>query len=169
MTLEPCQLKLRKIIQTAAPVLGVSFADPLRVLGALAEVESSFALCNRPRHERAFDFGGRYANEELCKRWGAWAACSYSSFQIMFPVAVELGFDPKRSPVDLWDDEIAIHFVVEYIRKRILARGITKIENLASVYNTGMPCDLHAVRPIYVDRFLKAYDAVEIKYGLRDQ
>lgn len=159
--------RLRRIIQGAALVLApeVSFANPLLLLGSLAEVESEFGKYNVPKHEASFDLGGRYANRTLWAMHGSMAACSWSSFQLMFPVAVEMGFNPARPPWELSDDEVAIHFVVAYIQRRILRPGASSVEEFADAYNSGSFKD-RFVPTDYVDRFRAAYASVEIRRGL---
>lgn len=135
----------------------IDWADARALLAAMAEVESTFGEDAVPRHERSFDFGGRWARTDLLRRWGSWAACSYSSFQIMHPVAVELGFDSERPPAELHEDEVAIIYVNEYIVRRILRPGARTVRDFADAYNSGSHRDSFV--PIqYVERFEKAYD-----------
>ena len=146
-----------------------SWADPFGLIGSIAEVESKFGLYNLPKHERAFDLGGKYENLSRWKRWGAWAACSYSSFQIMYPVACEVGYDEDpwdRPPSDLWDDHVAIHWVLTYIRERILEQGVSTIKDFADAYNSGTHKD-RLIPEDYIFKFTKAYQTVVEKYGLK--
>jgi len=154
--------RLPILIRDHAAVLKdqMPWADPERMLLALVDVESARGRFAIPRHEKSFDTGGRWFNKELSRRWGAWSACSYSSFQIMYPVAVELGFDPERSPADLNDDDIAIHWAIEYIRRRILGRGAKSVRDFADAYNSGSHRD-DFVPVAYCDKFVKAYNEAE--------
>lgn len=159
-------MNLREIIVSHAPMLQpkVSWADAASLLAAIAEVESSFGLYNLPKHEKIFDYGGKYFNRDLWEDWGAWAACSYSSFQIMFPVACELGF--RGSPEDLWNDDVAILWVLELIDRRILSKGAKTIEQFGDAYNSGSFTD--SIVPMdYISKFVKAYNEVSSKYGLK--
>lgn len=159
------QEKLRELILASGPALSkkMNFADGILILAALAEVESSFGIYAIPRHEKIFDIGGVYCNKDLWKQWGAWAACSYSSWQIMYPVSVELGF-PGR-PQDLMEDETAIHWVMEYIDKRILAKGCSNLWQFADAYNSGSFRD-KVVPTTYIEKFNQAYHSVSKKWDL---
>lgn len=139
------------------------WCDGVAALGALAEIESSFGKYNIPKHENAFDVGGKLFSKSLWERWGAWAACSYSSWQLMFPVAVELGFTGR--PQDLWDDETAILWVMEYIERRILKRGCTTIEDFADAYNSGSFKD-NIVPRVYIVKFVSAYHTIRQRRNL---
>ena len=157
------QGKLRTLILNYAPGLNIAWAEPVALLATLAEIESAFGLLALPKHEPAFDYGGKFCNHELWLRWGAWSACSYSSFQIMFVTAHELGF--TGSPVHLCDDETAIHWVLEYIRKRIIDRGCTSIEQFADAYNSGSFKDSF-VPTEYVQKFVAIYEGIAAKRNL---
>lgn len=159
--------RLINVIRGAAAVLmsDISWADPLLLLAALAEVETDFGRYNVPKYEAAFDLGGRFGNRNLWSMHGAMAACSWSSFQIMHPVCVELGFDPHRSPYELADDEVAIHFVLAYVQRRMLAKGVRTLQAWADAWNSGSWTDSF-VPGDYIQRFLTAYDCVQEKYGL---
>lgn len=160
MTLEDT---LRRIIVENAPSIKdrMPWGDPARLLGAIATVESAFGKYNVPKHERAFDFGGRLFNRELWLKWGSIQACSFSSWQIMFPVAVELGFDKNRHPCELSDDSIAIHWVIEYLKKRVFDRGAKTIREVADAYNSGSFKD--SIVPFeYIGKVIQAYQNISI-------
>lgn len=131
------------------------------LLMALASVESDFGAWNVPRAEPSYMPGGRYyrsddSQKQAYREWGALACCSYSSFQIMHPTARELGFAIDRCPLDLWFDDIAIYFVIEYIRKRILERGANSVEAFGDAYNSGNHRDQNI--PVgYIEKFKAAY------------
>jgi hypothetical protein len=160
---------LVQIIQIAAGLLQpkIPFADALSLLGALAEVESSFGEFAVPKYEKAYDWGGPYFSveqRERWKRWGAWAACSYSSFQIMYPTACELGF--TGTPIELCKDNVAIDWVMKLIERRIIDRGATTIMQVADAYNSGSFRD--AMYPNeYIKKFSDAYATVVSRRGLR--
>lgn len=125
-------------------------------LKALATVESSYGIYNIPRHEKAYDLGGIYSKsyKPLLIKYGAMAACSWSSFQIMYPVAYELGF--QGDPIELQNDELAIMWVMEYIRKRILDKGCSRLQDFADAYNSGTFRD-KLIPEDYITKFMKAY------------
>lgn len=137
---------------------------PERLLWAIATIESSAGKLNVPKHESAYAPGGHYYKRSpevraLWNRWGDWAACSYSSFQILFIVATELGFE--GSPIDLWYDEEACPVVVTFLNERIIKRSPSNLEDIADAYNSGTFRDQHV--PLdYIEKFLKAYDEVEL-------
>lgn len=161
---------LKRIILAHAPSIQprIPWANAVALLGALAENESSFGANAIPKYEKQFDYGGRFYARELCKKWGAWAACSYGSFQIMYPVAVELGFDPNRSPAELWDDEVGIHWVIEYINRRIIDRGAASLRDFAAAYNGGNPKAWNNQVAEYAQRFDLAYAGVIKKRELAE-
>jgi hypothetical protein len=72
--------------------------DGARLLLAMAGRESSFGKDMKPRHEPAYDFGGRYAKAHdvavgLAK-YGAAFACSYGPLQVLAVNA--FGFSPTE-------------------------------------------------------------------------
>lgn len=150
---------LRKLVLLHGAALSIKapWANGVALLAALAEAESWFGVYNIPKYEPAYDSGGRYFDHKLWMKWGSWAACSYSSWQIMYPVAIELGFDGR--PQDLWDDETAIHWVMEYIDRRILKRGCNTVEQFADAYNSGSFKDRN-VPELYIEKFVGHYRTV---------
>lgn len=158
--------KLEKIIKSAALMLKphLKFADPYGVLCAIATVESSFGTNNVPRYEPAYGQLGAYYNTEQKERYmkyGAAACCSFSSFQILYPTACELGFDSSpytRSPLELTSDEVAIFYVIEYIKNRILAKGADTLEKLFDAYNSGTFRDSN-IPTNYIRVALQAYNS----------
>ena len=112
--------------------------DPVRFLAAVSMCESSGGLHRVPRFEKGYAPGGTYYNQNLYNKWGAWACCSYSSFQIMFATATELGYD--SNPVELHlKDEIAIVWVRKYFEKRCFAKTtkFITIGNAGDCFNSG--------------------------------
>lgn len=168
--------RLRSAIVTGAAMIQpyIKWADPLALIAALAEVESDFGVANRPRYERQYDQGGFLYNrskeqQERIIQWGAWAACSYSSFQIMYSTACELGYDRApwtRSPGDLFNDETAVIFVVEYIKRRILDRGAKSIKEFAIAYNGGNPKAVNNMTLQYAQKFDHRYAGVLARRNL---
>ncbi len=102
---------------------------------------------DEPRYEPTYDLGGRWcppAQAARVAKWGQAACCSYSNWQIMFPVACELGY--KGSPAALDDDDTALPWVVRLLNRRLvpLCRkndGIVTVAEVADAYNTGNPRD----------------------------
>lgn len=153
----------------------IPWADTTALLAALAEMESAFGVHNRPRFEPAYAPGGFYykKSEEQRNRfieWGAWSACSYSSFQIMYPTACELGYDSapwSRNPGDLMHDEVAIHFVVEYMKRRVMGREeISTVKDVGVVYNGGSLSTTYAAAHVYGKNLETAYGTVLARRGL---
>ena len=62
--------------------------DGAQLLWAMSGNESSFGANCTPRHEPAYDLGGRYGSNwvmaPLLAKWGRAAACSYGPLQLMF-------------------------------------------------------------------------------------
>lgn len=161
-------LPLNKVIEKFAPDIEIERLSfrvmPERLLWAIAFVESAAGALNVPKHESAYAPGGHYYKRSpevraLWNRWGDWAACSYSSFQILFIVATELGF--RGSPIDLWYDEEACPVVVKFLNQRIIKRKPSDLGDIADAYNSGTFRDQNV--PLgYVGKFLKAYDEVKL-------
>lgn len=143
----------------------INWANPTALLGALAEVESSFGAMNIARFEKAYSIKGRYFTADQRQRWNEWgdlASCSYSSFQIMYPTACELGFDSdpwKRNPTELFNDVEAMPSVIQYIKKRMLTQGVQSVGEFADAWNTGNARDAN-IPTVYVMRFVQAYESV---------
>lgn len=146
---------LDKAILTHAPTLRVGFADPKRLLTAIAVVESGYGTYNVPKYEKAYDLGGRYGNKAEWLKWGALAACSYSSFQIMYAVAREMGY--QGSPIGLCHDDVALPYVIKLLQRRILDRGASTLADVADAYNSGNFRD-SVVPTAYIAKFLAAYN-----------
>jgi len=114
----------------------------------------------RPRFEAAYAPGGIYFSRspqirQGYAKWGSWACCSFSNFQIMYPTAVELGY--SGPPLALDKDEVAIPYVIKYINTRCLARGAKTPEEVADCYNSGTHLD--KIKPEkYIVSFRGYYD-----------
>lgn len=114
--------------------------DSVALLKAIAMRESTYSSNNKPRFEAAFFKGGYYYkhSENLQNKvnlYGQLASCSYSSFQIMYITANELGFNGK--PNELNNDEIAIEYVIKLINKRIINKNPKDIRDIFDAYNSG--------------------------------
>ncbi len=98
-----------------------------------------------PRLETAYCPGGRYFDGRQWEAHGEACAKSYSNWQIMYPVARELGYQGK--PQDLDDDTTAIEYVVRYLNRRCILKsrkktgGIAELADILDAYNSGSPLD----------------------------
>jgi len=128
------------------PTLGLNDLEPVgaRVLYAIFSNERYNAANAVPRIEAAYCPNGRYYVPTLYAKYGVAIAKSYSNWQIMALVAHELGY--RGNPEDLDNDDVAITWVCELMRKRILrmSRKDDSKATLAEVldaYNSGNPRD----------------------------
>ncbi len=135
--------------------------DPQVMLGAFSLCESSGGKNNVPKHETAYDIGGKYCKGkqfELCNQYGEAAACSYSSFQLMFICFYEMGFTP--TPLQAGNDEYALPVVVKFFNKRIFKDGAANDVNFLCMagdsYNSGNWKDSN-VPADYIKKLLKNY------------
>lgn len=136
--------------------------DPVVLLCAISLNESSGGKWNVPKHENAYAPGGVYYKKsvqvrELYGRYGALAACSWSSWQILYVTAVELGF--KGSPLDLWNDSTAIEWVVKLLNARIIRTGKETLAQIADAFNSGNYLDGLVPRE-YIDKLKRHYNLV---------
>lgn len=134
------------------------------LLHAIAECESSHGARGLATlHENAYCYKGAYFSgpnggqlRDLTSKYGCLAHCSYSSWQIMYITAVELGF--RGDPCELRNDAVAIEYVCAFINRRFLDR-YPRIapSGVADGYNSGNPYDEN--RPTaYVEEFMAAYN-----------
>jgi len=153
---------LEKLIDQYAPLLNChGNLDGKKILTALAYCESDYGQIRRPRFEKSYAPGGYYyqRSPELRTNYsilGAWAACSYGSFQILFQTAYELGF--RGSPVLLWipEDAVGLQYVVELLNKRILPKA-QKPQEIADAYNSGSFTD-QIIPTDYINEFMDKYN-----------
>jgi hypothetical protein len=107
------------------------------LLWAMAGCESSFGADCGPRHEPAYDVGGKYADNPamaaLLEKYGRAAACSYGPWQILL---VNCG--TKTAPQDMTNlDQCAVE-TVSFINRRILAeQKPSTVEEIAEAWNSG--------------------------------
>jgi len=168
---EPNASRLKQIIKDTAFALEphvVNIGNPIYILATIATVESSFGERSILRHEPAYMPDGYYYKnstqvQERWKRWQILSACSFSSFQILYTTACELGFDHQpwdRNPIELWDDRIAAQFVVKYLVKRVISKmPDNSLERLFDGYNSGNPRD-GIIPHEYIQKSLKAYESL---------
>lgn len=138
--------------------------DPQVFLGAFSLNESSGGKNNRPKHESAYDVGGRYCKGtqlNLVNQYGEAAACSYSSFQLMFICFYEMGFSP--TPLQAGNDEYALPAIIKFFNMRIFrerAKGIPNFLGMAGdAYNSGNYKDRN-VPADYIKKLIKNYHTV---------
>jgi len=133
--------------------------DPKALLWAFYRCEKYDKHNHVPRFEKACAPGGYYYErspmlQEEYEKWGTWAACSYSNFQILYITARELGYDGP--PLALDKDSVALPFVVKLIN-RIIVRGAATPAEIADAYNTGIHKDSNI--PVkYIKKFLRFYE-----------
>lgn len=109
-----------------------------RLLWAISGCESSFGANCTPRHEPAYDVGGRYAENpdqaKLLELYGSAGACSYGPWQIMLVNCLP-GATPEEMAVNV--NRCALE-TIGFINRRILkAQGATKVSEAAISYNSG--------------------------------
>lgn len=134
--------------------------DKKALLQAIAQVESSYGVNNIPRFEPSYYIDGYYYKvstevQNYVSKYGKHASCSYSSFQIMFPTACELGY--TGTPQDLGKDEIAIQWVIKFINNRILRKKPQGLEDIFDAYNSGNFKDKY-IPERYIKKATRWYD-----------
>lgn len=125
--------------------------DGTALLAAIAFVESSGGKNNYPNFEpywapegKVFTIEGKLqrsrhplSNKLVAKRfeeYGMASACSFSSWQILYHTAADLGY--RRAPWLLWEDAIAILWVIRRLNA-IAGHGAETIEHFADAWNSG--------------------------------
>jgi hypothetical protein len=160
------QLELDRLIHLATPTLidvlpSGADLNPLALLGALAWQESSFGRDGgHCRREPAYRPGGRYFTaphmQAIYAAFGDAGASSWSSFQILYVAAWELGCD--LAPWMLHDDATALTWVIRYLDRRIFQAGARSVAEIADAYNSGSHKD-GVVPTEYVASFTAHYNA----------
>ena len=147
-----------------------------RLLAALCMKETRGWQNRQPNFEPAYYKGGAYFNAERFNRVGLLAdpilkdfmgllsACSFGPFQMMYPVACELGF--TEFPLELADPRINIEFAIRYINARCIPFVTAKkaediVAQVADGYNSGNPVD-RRVPQIYIDEVLAYYRQADL-------
>ena len=140
---------------------------PEAVLWAVYHCERYTKTNKVPRFEAAYAPGGvSYESSSSVRqefeKWGSWAACSYSNFQILYITAVELGYEGP--PLALDRDSIALPYVVKYINKRVAGIDVLTPLMIADAYNSGTSRD--SKRPLkYMRKFRRAYEQALKEYS----
>lgn len=110
--------------------------DKVKLLWAVAGVESSFGLNCYPRHEPGYCYGGKYFDRARSQEWGCLAHCSYGPWQVMYS-----NFPLDVSPLSLvWDADGRIAAETGVlgaldVLNRAIARGVDTFGGIAVVYN----------------------------------
>lgn len=153
---------IKKLIEEYAPTVEAPEGiDREALLWAIYDCERYTKGNRTPRYEPSYGPGGFYykiskAVRDEYKEWGPSACCSYSDFQLMYIVAVELGY--KGVPLALDRNVVALPFVVKYLNRRVFSfPGNETVEQVADAYNSGSFRD--PLRPErYIAKFVKRYD-----------
>jgi hypothetical protein len=114
--------------------------DGGRLLYAIAGRESIFGrLREFVRAEPAYQPKGKYFNAQVRAAWdryGILVSSSYGSFQVLYVVAAELGFNDH--PIKLQDDEVCAYWAARLIRQRFIhGQGAKTLRDVADAYNSG--------------------------------
>lgn len=127
----------------------------MRLLQALAEVESSYGTNANSRHESAYCRGGRYYDPLTTKAYGCAAHCSYGIWQVMFPTAINktgVRFEPR----ELENPETNL-YVACVVVNDIVDQGASTIEQIADAYNSGSFRD-QLVPQAYIGKVKETYE-----------
>lgn len=159
------QTELDRLIHLATPTLMDVLPDgadlnPIALLGALAWQESSFGRDGgHCRREPAYRPGGRYFTaphmQAIYAAFGDAGASSWSSFQLLYVCAWEVGCD--LAPWALHDDAEALRWVIRYLDRSVFREGARTVAEVADNYNSGSHKD-KAVPVEYVASFTAHYD-----------
>lgn len=139
------------------------------LLAGLCFAESSWGVDRwKAREEGAYLPGGRYHRGDVVVAYGLYGdlACrSWGPWQLMYPVACELGFGGR--PWELTSAMVSAAFVVEYLNRRAfrvwekaprpdLVAPATKLEQVSDSYNTGSHRD-EITNPDHQKRLVYGY------------
>jgi len=134
-------MTISQLITKHAPSLAPlpSTLNAEAVLWAVYHCEKYTPAYPNPRFEPSYAPGGYYHDtsqrvRDAYAEYGRDAACSYSNFQILYIVALELGYAGPPRALD--KDSFALPFVVKYINGRCLERGADTPEEVADAYNS---------------------------------
>jgi hypothetical protein len=110
--------------------------DAARLLWAICGNESSFGADCKPRHEPAYDVGGRYAKDArqaaLLEKYGTLGACSLGPMQVMLVNAPE-----GTAPKDFDDLDHAIAAGVYALNRILQHRRPGSLAEIGACYNGG--------------------------------
>jgi hypothetical protein len=122
--------------------------NPLALLHAIAEQETGHGARRfASKHEKGYCYGSTMYQgpnggplRQATWTYGCLAHSSFGTWQVMFIVAAELGFD--GDPVKLRDDDVCIEYVVRLLNRRILGKyQRPTLAAIADAYNSGSATD----------------------------
>ena len=129
--------------------------DTEALLRALGKVESSSGRNNVTRHENSYCRGGKYFNRTLYRKFGCDAHCSYGPWQIMYANVSQIT-SGEISPMEMHDPQVALMVTVEWLNRKVIARGADTVTKIADAWNSGSHRD--NIVPIkYIAKLLRAY------------
>ncbi len=130
--------------------------DPEALLRAMGKVESSSGRNNVSRHENSYCRGGKYFNRTLYRKFGCDAHCSYGPWQIMYANVSQITAG-EISPVEMHDPQVALIVTVEWLNRKVIARGADTVSKIGDAWNSGSHKD-KIVPTKYIAKLLRAYD-----------
>jgi hypothetical protein len=111
--------------------------DGAQLLWGIAGVESGFGVNCTPRHEPAYDAGGRYATHAplpaLLAQFGAAAACSYGPWQVLL-CNLPAGTTPDAAQTDL--ETMAANSVL-FLNRLLREWKPANLEQIGQCWNAG--------------------------------
>lgn len=126
------------------------------LLWAIGGAESSWGKWNVTRYERAFGWGGRYADKKLLRKFGDLAASSIGPWQVMFPNAWAIT-SGTVTPQEMMQPEVALLVTVDWMNERVIDRGAWSVPAIADAWNSGTHRDSFVPHK-YVAKVQKYYD-----------
>jgi len=109
--------------------------DGTQLLWGMVGTESSFGTDCTPRHEPAFDVGGRYGSSPvmvaLLAKYGPAAACSYGPLQIMLCNAT------GASPQDFDTLDQAFQLTLPFLNSRLRRFKPQSLAEIGEIWNAG--------------------------------
>lgn len=149
-------------INIFAPFIKKEGIDSKKLLWAIAGAESHWGNYLKKRVEHRYAPGGKYylRSKRIQKAYELYeidACASVGIWQIMYPTAMELGFE--GSPDELHKD---IKLNCEYATKYILGRcsKCTTVQQIADAYNSGNAFDRN-IPETYINKVCKYYAATD--------
>lgn len=154
-----------RLCQVNGPDLqGKFISNKPAFLYALASKETGVGINNRPRYEPAYGPGGLYYQrskllQDLYKKYGALASCSWSPWQILAITAIENQKFPFH-PAMLHNGAVAVPYVVGYLNY-LMKMGADTLEKLFGAYNAGPGClkNEKNLPKKYIKESLEFYDS----------
>lgn len=131
--------------------------DGMKLLRAIATVESKYGQWNVARHEMSYHYGGKYEDKGSSKEYGCISHCSLGPWQIMYPNARKMY--QWVTPRELEESPfVALICTVAWINTIIIKQqGAKTIEAIADAYNSGNWRD-SIIPSNYIGKVKKVYD-----------